>query len=235
MEQKILFSFEHDVNKKFFREIPGLGDATYLGQPVTQKADAIEIYLSTFGEKYIEKDNLLEYTELNDSTTIPFARYWEVVGYSQDLYLLKYSFTYTVTNKETGKSFDSPANAVVFLAVKHNRSGNTLGIIPCYFGVINEEDNVITFDTPLSLKKDNDQYYLKLQQRNKKLNGLLFMPANFPSQPEGPEQKFNIEKIVRLDPNKVGGYKPLVFDISKIFHDPNALEFHYVDNIDLTK
>ncbi len=235
MEQKIIFSFEHDVNKKFFREIPGLGDATYLGQPVTQKANAVEIYLSTFDEKYVEKDNLLEYTELNDSTTIPFARYWEVDGYSQDLYLLKYSFTYTVTNKETGKSFDSPTDGVLFFTVKHNGRGNTLGITPCYFGIVNEEDNLIIFDTPLSLKKDNDQYYLKLQKRNKKLNGLLFMPADFPPQPKGPEQKFNIEKIVRLDPNKVGGYKPLVFDISKIFHDPNALEFHYVDTIHLTQ
>lgn len=235
MEQKILFNFENDVNKKFFREIPGIGSSSYFGQPVEQHAKNIEVYLSTFSEKHIEKDDLLEYTELNDSTKIPFVHYWEVDGYSQDLYLLKYTFTYTVTNKKTGKSFGNETDAVIFFAVKHNGRGNTLGITPCYFGVINEEDSLIAFDTPLLLKKDKDQYYLKLQKRNKKLNGLLFMPADFPSQPEGPEQKFNIKKIVRLDPNKVGGYKPLVFDISKIFHDPNALEFHYVDTIHLTQ
>ena len=67
------------------------------------------------------------------------------------------------------------------------------------------------------------------------MNGLLFMPADFPSRPQTVEDKFNIEKIVRLDPNKVGGYKPLVFDISKIFNDPNALQFHYLTTLHLTQ
>jgi hypothetical protein len=235
MEQKILFTFKNDVNRNFFKEIPGLGTVTYNGHPVIQKANNVEVYISSFSEKFIEKDHLLEYTELNDSTKTPFVSYWKVDGYSQDLYLLKYEFIYSTTNKETGKSFDFPTQAAVFFSVKHNGSGNTLGITPCYFGIINEEDNLIAFDTELSLKKDKDHFYLKLIKKSKKMNGLMFIPADFPLTPKTPEDKFNIEKIVRVDPNKVGGYKPLVFDMSNIFHDSNALQFHYYSTITLTR
>ncbi len=231
MEHKILFSFERDVNNNFFKEIPGLGAVTYLNQPVTKKANTIEIYVSSFREKYIEKDNLLEFSELNDSTKISYVPYWEVDGYSQDLYLLKYEFTYSLTNKN-GKSFDIPAPACVFFAVKHNGKGDTIGITPCYFGSINTEDDVINFDTELKLKKEKNSYFLKPLKKNKKNNGLLFIPADFPESP-GESSILNIQKIVRLDPNKVGGYKPIVFDISKIFHDTNALQFHYVSTVNL--
>jgi hypothetical protein len=235
MEQKLIFNFNNDVNQNFFKEIPGLGPVTYYRQPVTQKANNVEVYISSFSEKFIEKDHLLEFTELNDSTEIPFAIYMGVSGYSQDLYLLKYEFTYSGINKRTGKTFEVPTKAAIFFSVKHNGSGNIIGITPCYFGIINEEDDLIAFDTRLSLKKDKTQYYLKLIKRNKKMDGLMFMPADFPSNPKTPEEKLNIEKIVRLDPNKVGGYKPLVFEISKIFHDRNALQFHYYSTLHLTK
>lgn len=235
MEQKIPFSFNNDVNRNFFKEIPGLGSVTYNGHPVTQKANHAEVYLSSFSEKFIEKDHLLEFTELNDSTEIPFTTYWSVSGYSQDLYLLKYEFTYSGTNPKTGKTFNVPIQAAVFFSVKRNGTGNTIGITPCYFGIINKEDTLIAFDTELSLKKDEGHYYLKPLKKNKKMNGLLFMPANFPPPPQSPGDKFNIGKIVRLDPNKVGGYKPLIFDISKIFRDPNALQFHYYNILHLTQ
>lgn len=234
MEQRMLFNFKTDVNRDFFREVPGIG-ADYLGQPVTKKADKIEVYLASFSEKYFEKDDLLEFSELNDSTALPFAHYLAVKGYSQGLYLIKYSFTYSVTNEKTGKSFDNMADGVVFFAIKQNGAGNTLGIMPAYFGIVNEEDNLIAFATPLTLKKDKGKYYLKQQRRNKNLNGLLFMPAGFPAAPAKPGQSLTIEKIVNLDPNKIGGYKPLVFDISKIFHDPHAMEFHFVNTIHFNK
>ena len=149
-------------------------------------------------------------------------------GYSQDLYLLKYEFIY-------GKGFPDTIQAAVFFSVKYNGRKDITGITPCYFGIINEEDNLIAFNTELSLKKANGHYYLKHMKKSKKMNGLLFIPADFPSNPKSPEEKINIEKIVRLDPNKIGGYKSLVFDINKIFHDANALQFHYYDTLHLNQ
>jgi hypothetical protein len=234
MEQKLLFDFKKDVNKNFFKEIPGIGNSPYIKFPVTKKAERAEIYVSSFSEKYIEKDDLLEFTELNDSTNIPFVDYWFVKGYSQELYLIKYDFTYTATGKK-GNPVDVPVEGAVFFSVKYNGKGNTIGVVPCYFGTINTDDSLINFDTPLSLKKDKDHFYLKLYKKRKNMNGLLFMPVVFSSQPGSEEEKLNIEKIVRLDPNKIGGFKPLVFDIGKIFHDPSALKFHYIDTLNLTQ
>lgn len=233
MEQKILFNFDQDVDTTFFKEIPGIGSNKYFGNTVSKKASKAELYVSSFREKFIEKDNLLETTELNDNSKIPSVAYWEANGYSQNLYLLKYDFTYTITQKE--KSFDAPVEAAVFFSVKYNGSGDVLGITPCYFGTINREDNLINFDTELLLQKDNSHYYLKMQKKKKNMNGLLFIPGNFVNQPVESETKLNIEKIVKLNSNKVGGNKPLVFNISEIFHDPTALQFYYDSTLQLNQ
>ena len=235
MEQKILFTFKNDVNRDFFKEIPGLGTVTYNGHPVIQKANNLEVYISSFSEKFIERDHLLELTELNDSTQIPFTTYMSVFGYSQDLYLLKYEFVYSVTIENSDQSFLDTTQAVVFFSIKHNKNNNTIGVTPCYFGTINSEDNLIDFNTELSLKKDKNHYFLKSIKKSKRMNGLSFMPADFPSEPKTGKDKFNVEKILRLNPNKIGGYKPLVFDVTKIFHDANALQFHYRNTLHLNQ
>jgi hypothetical protein len=232
MEQKILFSFEQDLNNSFFKEIPGLGGEKYFGWPITRKATEAEIYTSSFREQFVEKDNLLELSELNDAGQTQPAAYLEANGYSQNLHLLKYNFIYTVT--QNGKSFDVPVEAVVFFSIKHNNNDDVLGITSPYFGIINREDNLISFDTELSLKKLDKQYYLKMPPgKPKNMNGLLFLPANFVEHPVESETKLNIEKIVKLNANKVGGYKPLVFNIAEIFRDKTALQFHYDSTLHL--
>ena len=124
--------------------------------------------------------------------------------------------------------------AAVFFSLKRNGQNKVTGITPCYFGIVDEDANLITFDTELTLAKANGNFYLKLHKKKKDTKGLLFMPANFPSSPTT-HDTFNIEKIVKLDGNKIGGYKPLVFNIDKILKDPNALQFHYVNTIQLTQ
>ena len=86
LEHRIIFDFTKDVNQNFFRQIPGIGDTTFTKFPVTKKATTAEVYVSSFRERFIENDNLLEYTELNDAAKTPVADYWSVNGYSQDLF-----------------------------------------------------------------------------------------------------------------------------------------------------
>ena len=234
MEQRIIFDVGKDVNQKFFKDIPGIGATTFLKFPVTKKAKTAQVYIASFSERFVESDDLLEYTELNANSNIPSAGYWFVNGYSQDLYLIKYTFEYA-TKTRTGKVLETPAEGVVFFSLKRNGRGNVLGITPCYFGIIDEDENLIAFNTVLTLKKDNGLYYLKIHVPKKNNNGLLFMPTAFPEHPGSTDDKFNITKIVKLDPNKVGGYKPLVFDVAKIFNDANALSFHFVNTINLTE
>jgi hypothetical protein len=227
MEQKILFRFNRDVNKDFFKAMPGIGDNKYADSAISKPAKQIQLYRSSFREKYVEKDNLLELTELNDSSEINDARYMNVKGYSQDLYLLKYEFAYTEN--------DIPVSAAIYFSVKHNGRGETIGITPCYFGIINNKKNLIAFTTNLSVVKEKDTFYLKPLPGSRNKRDLIFMPANFPAEPVALKSTFNIKKIVRLDANKIGGNKPLVIDINSIFKDSNALQFHYFKSINLTQ
>ena len=229
MEQKILFRFSSDVDKNFFKALPGIDSNKYLDNLISKRATEIQVYRSSFKEKYIEKDNLLELTELNDSSEVDEANYLTAKGYSQDLYILKYQFTYRIMENEIGH--DIPVDASVYFSVKHNGRGQTVGITPCYFGIINKRQNLIAFNTDLSVVKEQDHFYLKPGKSKK---DLIFMPANFPAQPVSFKSTFNIEKIVRLDANKIGGNKPLVFNINSIFKDSNALQFHYFKKINLT-
>lgn len=234
LEQRILFDINKDVNQNFFKEVPGLGGALYIKYPVTKKATTAEVYVSSFREKFIENDDLLEYSELNDSGKTSSVDYWNVNGYSQNLYLVKYDFSYSVKNKK-GEPIDIPVIGAVFFSLKRNGQNKVTGITPCYFGTVDEDENLITFDTELTLAKKDGTFYLKAIKKKKNVKGLLFMPANFPSSPATPDDTFTIEKIVKLDANKVGGVKPLVFNINKILKDANALQFHYVDTIHLTQ
>ena len=233
MEQKILFRFNHDVDRNFFKEMPGIGDSKYMDSfVVSKKAAELQIYRCSFKEKYIEKDNLLEFTELNDSSEINNAPYMTVRGYSQDLYIMKYEFAYRITENEI--SHEIPVNAAIYFSVKHNGRGETNGITPCYFGIINNRRNLIAFNTDLLFTKGQDHFYLKPLPTNRNKRELIFMPANFPVVPVALKSIFNVEKIVKLDANKVGGNKPLVFNIKTIFSDANALQFHYFKSIHLT-
>src|SRR3569623_454308 len=78
LELRIIFDFTKDVNQNFFKQIPGIGDTTFTKFPVTKRATTAEVYVSSFRERLIENDNLLEYTELNDASKIPAADYWSV-------------------------------------------------------------------------------------------------------------------------------------------------------------
>ena len=63
MESVYPFKINDHLDQQFLRQLPGIGAATYQGNPVTVKADSIEIYIASLREATIEKDNLLEITE----------------------------------------------------------------------------------------------------------------------------------------------------------------------------
>jgi hypothetical protein len=234
LEQKMLFDPKHDINYDFLKKVPGFGSAPYIKYPVTTKPPVrIDIYVCSFSEKIIEKNDLFQYTELNDSSRIPSVPYMTIIGSSQKLYMLHYQFTYTVTIKKSGQKIEEPTDAVIFFSIKQNASGNVLAVKPCYFGIVNGEDSLIDFTTELAFKKNKTQFYLGPLKKIQNNFSLLFIPAYFSAGPGG-GSRFNVEKIVTLDKNKVGGGKPLIFNIKKIFRDQNALQFHYNNTLYIT-
>ena len=229
MEHKVLFSFTDNVKPSFFKNIPGIGSDIFLKDTVIAKASSLQVYKSSFREQYIEKDHLLDISELNDSTKIPYADYWEVGGYSQDMYLLKYQFKVRLKNKPNAKI--RTRDAMLFFSVKFNRDADCIGFGPSYFGIIDYDFGYISFPTELITKINKDGFYLKPARGIKLTGGYLFFTAGLSS--ADLQSNLNIQKIVELYTNKVGSYKPLVFNIPKIFKDSNALQFHYDTTINL--
>lgn len=229
IEHKVLFSFNDNVKPEFFKNIPGIGSDNFLNDTVVTKATSILVYKSSFSEKYIEKDHLLDISELNDSTKIPYADYWEVNGYAQDMYLLKYDFK--VAPKKKPASKPPTINAMLFVSVKFNRNGDCIGFGPSYFGIIDYGFGYIDFPTELITKFYKNEFFLKPVKRFKITGGYLFFTSGLLTGDE--HGNLNIQKIVELDTNKIGTYKPLVFNIPKIFRDSNAMQFHYDTTLNL--
>ncbi len=221
----------NDPATSFFNTLPGIKGGFYNRKPVMTKAKKIEVYKASFSEATIEKDDLLEFTELNTHSDLPRVTYREIDGFTQDIYLLKYNFSY-------GDGGEEIENTAVILVSLHYRPMATEPFIfctgpgPAYWGVVN--DGYISFDSVLTIKQANNSYYLKGQKAKKKnAFNLLFLPAGFVEEPVENKSSFNIKKIVRMNANKVGGIKPLVFDIPAIFKDEKAMHFTYIKSIAL--
>lgn len=234
METKYPFDIGTSIDEHagdFLRKLPGIKKATYNTYKVTSKAKKIEVYKASFKEATIEKDNLLEITELNDKSTLPRVGYRETDGFIQDLYLLKYNFKYDAGGTE------EDVTAVVFLSIRYRPTDAEpfrycTGPGPLYWGLV--MDDYISFDSVLVIKKKKANPYLLAKKRKKgKAFNLLFMPAAFAKNPERKRGSFDIKKIVRMDPNRIGGIKPLVFDIPEIFKDKKAMHFDYIKTITL--
>jgi hypothetical protein len=237
IESKYPLNITSTLNERpesFLQQLPGIGKMQYAGMAVKQKATAVQVYAASFKEMNIEKDNLLEVAEFNTGTKRPTANYLQVDGFMQNLYLLKYNF-----NCKSG-SDELPVVAVVFLSFKYRQEVNGTGVYctgpgPAYWGVVN--DGYISFDSVVNINKaKGSRYYLKMakHKRNQIFN-LLFMPANFSDAVPVAGSFLNFTKIVRMGTNRIGGVKPVVFNIPEIFKDSNALRFNYVKSVSLNK
>jgi hypothetical protein len=220
-----------DSSAQFFKTLPGIKDGFYNRIPVTNKAKKIEVYKASIREFTFEKDNLVEFTQLNTHSDLRKDNYLEIDGSAQDLYLLKYNFSCGID----GQDFEN--TAVIFMSL-HYMPMNTepfvycSGAGPAYWGLIG--DGQISFDSLLTIRHDNQDYYLKSKKVKKKdAFNLRFLPAGFVENPVKNISGFNIKKVIKMNANKVGGIKPLVFNIPVIFKDDKAMHFTYIKTITL--
>ncbi len=237
IESKYPLNITSTLNERpesFLQQLPGIGKMQYAGMPVKQKATTVEVYAASFKEMNIEKDNLLEITEFNTTTKRPTANYLLVDGFMQNLYLLQYNFICTSGNNEI------PVTGVVFLSFKYRQQADGASIYctgpgPAYWGVV--IDNYISFDSVVNINKaKGNKYYLKMakHKRNQIFN-LLFIPVSFSDALPAAGDFLNFTKIVRMGTNRIGGTKPVVFNIPEIFKDSNAMRFNYVKSVPLNK
>jgi hypothetical protein len=217
--------------ESFMMRLPGIRNVPYGTNKISVRAKQLIVYKATYKETYIEKDSLLEFTGLNDRSTIPRADYYTVDGSEQHLYLLHYQFKYLSEGAE------QQANAAIFLSMRYSQD-KKLGLTgftgpgPMYWGLVN--DGYISFDSVLTMKGPIAGCYLQANKPKKKYPfNLIFMPAVFAEAGEEEGSAITITKIVRTEPNRIGGFKPLVFNIPAIFGDSTALHFDYITTIPL--
>jgi hypothetical protein len=237
IESKYPLNITSTLNERpesFLQKLPGIGKMQYAGMAVKQKAATVQVYAASFKEMNIEKDNLLEVAEFNTTTKRPAANYLQVDGFMQNLYLLKYHFICSSGNDEI------PVTGILFLSFKYRQQINGEGFYctgpgPAYWGVV--IDDYISFDSIVHINKaKGNKYYLKMakHKRNQIFN-LLFMPANFSDVAPAGGSFLNFTKIIRMGTNRIGGVKPVVFNIPEIFKDTNAMRFNYIKSVPLNK
>jgi len=215
-EQRFAFDQNKNVDTILFKDIPAIAQKIYPDHTITA-IDSVCLYRATFKETYVENNDLLEWSELNDSSAIPRVKYYSVKGYYQHLYL---AIMHTIPDN---------INAAVFFSAKYNSDGECVGFGPAYAGIVNPAKGIISFPKQLSIAKAANDFVLTLNKKQDNERELLFISADFKTLVQKPA--ISLEKIILLGPNKIGGYKPVVFSIPEVLHDKNALKFRYIKTL----
>lgn len=212
LQNKVVFSYKDNVNLNLFSEIPELTKSILPLKDSVNTVDSIAVYRTVFRERYIENDNIVDISLLNDSTRLPYVKYSKVIGSRQDVYLFR---LYTSPEK---------SNAFIFFSAKYNADKECIGFGPSYFGYQSNRENmtVIDFAAELKPKFRNDAYRFYKYAKTR----MLFIADD-----NGDENRIAIKKIVLKVPNKIGSEKSLVFPVAEIFGDSAALQFDYYKTI----
>lgn len=219
MQQRVNFVFNEHVNsEEFFNVVPAEIKRFYPDSDIAA-IDSIKIYVANFKETYIEDNYLLEWSELHDSSTIPRARYLNMVGNATRLYLC----TISTSPKDI--------QAAVFFSAKYDAEGQCLGFGPSYLGKINPAQGTIAFTTELAVRESGESFQLEVTRKQNRKAGVIFTSHDFRDILLHARKPVRVDKIVLLDPNKIGGFKPVVFSIDNVLKDKNALLFRYLKTI----
>jgi hypothetical protein len=203
-----LFGFKKDITKNFFAEVPqiaGIDDFSIR---------SIKVYRAYLEEKLVEREAIPEYKLINKESKQPSVKLVTSRNH-HELYL----FEILPDTKQLDTVY-------VFLATSFNARGQCLGLGPAYLGFLRIDQLVIK--KILKISRKGDVYQLKARKKT----DLIFLAEEELPQPLNTSSPIRIKQIIRLDPNKIGGEKPIVFTIEKIFNDPDALVFTFHSTID---
>lgn len=178
--------------------------------PAVASLDSVQIFQATLQEDYVERNSVAEKTIINtesDATRFPVP----VIDKEYRLYIFKLFY---------GKV----KSDAIFMstAYKGDCDGDNcanVGIGPAYYGKIRMEQLVL--NKAMKMTKNKNEYVpVKASP-----DSIRMIAAEDFSKPQ--TTTINIKHLVVLKPNKVGGSKPLRYDIEQLFDDKKALLFTY--------
>ena len=119
----------------------------------------------------------------------------------------------------------------IFLATGWNYKDTCTSLGPAYLGYIREERFRIA--RRLKISKENNDYFLRKLRcvMNKGCDQVtLFFYAD-EAMNTADQTRIRFRQVILDDANKIAGKKPVIFNINKIFNDPDALVFTYYSTL----
>lgn len=220
-------SFKPDqINTNYVRQL-----LTIANQPNASEIKGGKIFVADLSEDYVERDGIGEKTIINDNSTkdrlgIP------LLDKRYKLFII--STTGTVNNES------------IFIPAIFDASNNCIGLGPAMIGVFGPGELTyfkrLTY-YPKKKKGKIDWVYDKKGSEFKK-SASIFDPydrsrtkINIIYQLDEMDKdiaelkSFRVTKILQISENRFGGNKPLIYNISSVFEDPDALFFLFLRNL----
>lgn len=170
--------------------------------PVPAKITGITVYRTRFDEKFVESGSVLSIASLNNNSNRPTATYKGLIGYRQELFLVRLQAS-------------CHPESWVYFSVVYRPDTKRPGLVQegfgkAYLGTANPGNGTIYFDRALSFGHDkNNGYYL---QKRSATQFLLVTDGLGPDQDE-----VAINRIVIEEKNKFAGPNPFVFVVGNHF------------------
>jgi len=203
------FKSDEHINVNLFDELsvfePGI------------KIDSIRVFVALLEEQVVERDAVPEYKLINSESRKQIVDY-EIEGNYHQLYFFQL--------------FSNPDKRLaVFLATGWNYKDTCTSLGPAYLGYIREERFRIA--RRLKIRQEKDQYQLQKLHCFPKKNCdqvTLFFYADKPIRSRD-ESHIRFHQIIMDSPNKIAGTKPVIYNINRIFNDPDAMIFTYQNTL----
>jgi len=206
------------ITPDFFKNVTSLWP-----DPSIKEFDSITIYKAILQEEFVDRDGIPELKLINSASKQTRADLVAKRNY-HELYICQVH-----TNKKGEK-------LCVFLASSFDVHGKCTKLGPAYLGVIRMEQ--INIKKELKIKETKDASYF-ISDTTK--SHILFIadrtiPIAYENlcnvdDPVDSLCNIRIREIINSNTNKVGGTKPVLFSIEKIFSDADALLFSYYKTI----
>jgi hypothetical protein len=215
------FSERTNLNGVLLKRITYTTNTTTVRIP---SGKSIRMYRTVFREYQVEKNNVLEYSVINDSSKKERVTYKEFIGYWQEIYLFRLP-------AENDKNESFVYFSVRFRAAinKETRKADTvcIGFGPSYLGRLYARENEYVIHFEKTLKPVKTQGHFELD--TKKRADLKFVIRK----KEYSSDMFKVSRIVSAENNKIGGDKNLVYETESIFNDSLGLTFYYLRSFTL--
>ncbi len=193
----------------FFSKIEEIAKEKGYLRDTAKQAGEILFYRVTFVERQVENGNIVDYTNVStDSLAVPYGM---DTGTYQELYLANLPMN----------NFQD--NLYVYYSLNYNADKKVIGFGPAYLGQLvpcpgDTTINQIEFFASLESRRKAP---FVLQSNNEQTD-MKFVLENFT-----PNSSIVVNKIIQAAPNKIGGSRPLVFNIDSTL-GRGALNFKIV-------